>query len=149
MNRNDIILWFGRVATIVFTAAVVYDIYGDATLSREIRAAVLGIVTCVFFALAAWQGYIARKYDGWPVIPLSFRWVVATWFGALSLFIVWQMAVTFWPEMYTDRRSAILWWQFGAATIWFASRWVTVETPHTAGIGETGSTPGNGNGGGA
>ena len=31
-------------------------------------------------------------------------------------------------------------------TLWFASRWVTVQTPHQAGIGETGASP-NGHGG--
>lgn len=147
MKRNDVILWFGRIATLLFTLAIIYDVYSDQRLSSELRLVVIGVAGAVAASIFGWQAYVAYKYDGAPFIPFSFRWVVATWFGALSLFIAWQMAVTFWPEMYTDRRSAIFWWQFGAATLWFASRWVTVETPHEAGVGETGSTPGNGNGG--
>ena len=144
MNRNDLILWFGRVCTLAFTAAVAWDIYHDGVLSQELRQAVLAIVVLVFLLLFGWQVYVAHKYDGLPVIPFSFRWVVATWLGSLALFIAWVVAISFFDDLYTDRRSAVIWWQVGVSTLWFSSRWVTVQTPHTAGIGETGGTPGNG-----
>lgn len=143
MTRNDLIMWFGRISTIVFTIAVIVDIYGDQQLSREIRLTVLAIVVAVVSALFGWQVYIAQKYDGWPVIPLSFRWVVATWLGSLALFVAWIILITFWDDIYSDRRSAVVWWQFGTSTLWFASRWVTVQTPHPAGVGETGISPGS------
>lgn len=145
MSRNDIILWFGRIATILFTAAVFWDIYTDELLSRGLRATVLTIVVLVFLSLFCWQVYVAHKYDGWPVIPFSFRWVVATWLGSLALFIAWIVLISFIDGLYSDRRSAVIWWQVGTSTLWFCSRWVTVQTPHPAGVGETGSMPGNGN----
>lgn len=143
MSRNDLIMWFGRIATLIFTTAVFIDVYSDQQLSREIRLTVLGIVGIVVAALFIWQVYIAQKYDGLPVIPFSFRWVVACWLGSLGLFVIWIVLITFFESLYSDRRSAIIWWQFGTATLWFASRWVTVQTPHAAGIGETGTTPGS------
>ena len=143
MTRNDQIMWFGRIATLIFTIAVIYDVYTDHSLSRELRLTVLVVVLAVFMALAAWQGYIAEKYDGWPVIPLSFRWVVFGWLASFALFIGWIVAITLYEPLYTDLRSAIVWWQFGVSSLWFASRWVTVSTPHPAGAGETGLNPGN------
>lgn len=148
MNRNDIILWFGRIATIIFTIAVALDIYNDRALSWGIRMAVLTFVVLVFVSLFGWQAYVAQKYDGWPLIPFSFRWVVATWLGSLALFVVWIVAISIVPDLYSDLRSAVFWWQVGTSTLWFASRWVTVQTPHPAGVGETGTTPSNGNGAG-
>jgi len=147
MKRNDFILWFGRIATVLFTIGIIYDVYADQRLSAELRLVVIGVAGMVAASIFGWQAYIAYKYDGAPFIPFSFRWVVATWFGALTLFIAWMIAINYLPEIYTDRRSAVVWWQFGSATLWFASRWITVETPHTAGIGETGSTPSRGPGG--
>ena len=145
MNRNNVIMWVGRILTIIFSYAVVVDMANDNALSREIRATVLGIVGIVVLSIFGWQVYIAQKYDGFPLIPFSFRWVVATWFGSLLLFIAWILAITYVPSVYSDLRSAFIWWQFGTATLWFMSRWVTVQTPHSAGIGETGaSTPGSG-----
>lgn len=146
MTRNDLILWFGRIATLVFTIAVFYDVYHDQHFSREIRIAVIATAGIVIGALFAWQVYVAQKYDGWPVIPFSFRWVVATWLGSMAVFIAWVVVTSLKRDIYTDLRSAIVYWQFATATLWFASRWVTVQTPHQAGIGETGTTPGNGAG---
>jgi hypothetical protein len=140
MSRNDVIMWIGRIATIVFTIAVLADMYTDQHLSREIRITVLSIVGVVVMSLFGWQVYIAQKYDGLPLIPFSFRWVVATWLGSLLVFIAWTVLITFIDDVYTDRRSAVVWWQFGTATLWFASRWVTVQTPHSAGVGETGAS---------
>lgn len=145
MNRNDAIMWAGRILTIIFSYAVFADLQTDRQLSEAIRIAVLGIVGLVVASIFGWQVYIAQKYDGLPVIPFSFRWVVATWFGSLMVFIGWILTISFLESIYTDLRSAVVWWQFGTATLWFASRWVTVQTPHRAGIGETGaSTPGSG-----
>ena len=146
MNRNDVIMWVGRILTFVFTYAVFADLQSDAAMSREIRTVVLAIVSLVVLSIFAWQVYIAQKYDGMPVIPLSFRWVVATWFGSMLTFITWLGLTTIFDEMYTDLHSAVVWWQFGISTIWFASRWARVQTPHQAGIGETGASP-NGHGG--
>ena len=145
MNRNDAIMWVGRILTIIFSYAVFADLQTDNAMSREIRTVVLGIVSIVVLSVFVWQVYIAQKYDGLPVIPLSFRWVVATWFGSMLTFITWLVLTTIFDGLYTDLRSAVIWWQFGISTIWFASRWVTVQTPHQAGIGETGANaPGNG-----
>lgn len=141
MTRNDLILWLGRIATIVFTVAVVWDIYSDDQMSFELRVAVMVIVLAVFLSLFGWQVHVAKKYDGWPIIPFSFRWVVATWVGSLALFFAWIILISFFDGIYSDRRSAIMWWQAGTSTLWFASRWWTVQTPHPAGIGETGTSP--------
>ena len=140
MNRNEVIMWLGRIGTLAFTIAVIVDMYGDATLSRELRTVVLSMVISLFVALCGWQGYIAMKYDGWPIIPLSFRWVVFMWLASFVIFIGWVLAQTY-LDIYTDLRSAVVWWQFGTASLWFASRWVTVDAPHPAGAGETGMTP--------
>lgn len=144
MTRNDAILWFGRIATIALTVAIVLDMTRDAHLSQEIRRVVLGTVAVTVLSMFVWQGRVAYRYDGWPWPPFAFRWVVWSWLGSLGAFIVWLIVSGVWPTLYSDYRSAVMWWQFGVMTLWFASRWVTVETPHQAGVGETGSTPGNG-----
>lgn len=138
MTRNKAILWFGRIATIIFTFFVALDIASDNELSRDIRMTTIGIVFLLVVTILGWQTAIAWRYDGLPIIPLSFRWVVALWFGSLALFLLWVLATSFIDGIYTHLRSATMYWQFGVATIWFASRWMTIESPHKAGLGETG-----------
>ena len=139
MTRNNAILWFGRIATMIFTLFVALDMVSDRQLSQNIRLATIGIVLFLVVTILLWQTSIAWRYDGLPIVPLSFRWVVATWFGSLALFLIWVISVTLIDELYTDIRSAIMYWQFGVATLWFASRWMTLESPQKAGLGETGS----------
>lgn len=146
MNRNDAIMWFARIATIIFTIAVVWDVYHGQELSRGIRATVLVVVGLLVGSIFVWQVYIAQKYDGIPIIPFSFRWVTAVWFGSLMTFIMWIVLINYFDGLYTYLRSAAIWHQFGVATLWFMSRWLTLDQPHKAGVGETGSS-GNGNGG--
>lgn len=138
MRRNDVIMWFGRIATAIFTAAVIIDMMSEYSNTREIRASVLVIVGLVVFSILAWQVHAALKYDGLPFIPVSFRWVVAIWFGSLLVFISWSIAITFFSDLYSDLRSSVIWWQFAVGTIWFASRWLTLDFQHKAGPGETG-----------
>ena len=138
MTRNNAILWFGRIATMIFTLFVALDMVSDRQLSQNIRLATIGIVLFLVVTILLWQTSIAWRYDGLPIVPLSFRWVVATWFGSLALFLIWVISVTLIDELYTDIRSAIMYWQFGVATLWFASRWMTLESPQKAGLGETG-----------
>src|SRR5699024_4475819 len=109
MNRNDAIMWVGRILTIIFSYAVFADLQTDTAMSREIRTVVLGIVSIVVLSVFVWQVYIAQKYDGMPVIPLSFRWVVATWFGSMLTFITWLVLTTIFDGLYTDLRSAVIW----------------------------------------
>ena len=139
MRRNDIILWFGRICSVGFTVMVANDVLSDGTLSEEIRRTVIAIVGLVFLLIGGWQIWIAWRYEGMPLIPLPFRWVVAVTFMSWALFVAWTLLISFYPDIYTDRRSSVIWWQFGTSTIWFAARWVTVDTPKSAGIGETGS----------
>ena len=139
MNRNDVIMWVGRILTIIFTIAVFTDMVSDQELSFAIRMTVLGIVATVFLTLFVWQVYIARKYDGCPVVPFSFRWVMAMWLGSLSLLVAWFVTISIFDGLYTDLRSAFVWYQAGVATTWFMARWLAVQTPHQAGIGETGA----------
>ena len=138
MTRNNAILWFGRIATMIFTFFVALDMISDRQLSQNIRLATIGIVLFLVVTILLWQTSIAWRYDGLPIVPLSFRWVVATWFGSLALFLIWVISVTLVDGLYTDIRSAIMYWQFGVATLWFASRWMTLESPQKAGLGETG-----------
>ena len=138
MTRNNAILWFGRIATMIFTLFVALDMVSDRQLSQNIRLATIGIVLFLVVTILLWQTSIAWRYDGLPIVPLSFRWVVATWFGSLALFLIWVISVTLVDGLYTDIRSAIMYWQFGVATLWFASRWMTLESPQKAGLGETG-----------
>ena len=138
MTRNTAILWFARIATMVFTFFVALDMIKDQELSRDIRMTTVGIVLLLVVTIFGWQTAIAWRYDGFPIIPLSFRWVVATWFGSLALFLLWIISIAIVDGLYTHIRSAIMYWQFGVATLWFASRWMTIESPHKAGLGETG-----------
>ena len=138
MTRNNAILWFGRIATMIFTFFVALDMISDRQLSQNIRLATIGIVLFLVVTILLWQTSIAWRYDGLPIVPLSFRWVVATWFGSLALFLIWVISVTLVDRLYTDIRSAIMYWQFGVSTLWFASRWMTLESPQKAGLGETG-----------
>lgn len=144
MTRYHVILWTGRVLALIYTAAVVYDVAGDGALSREIRQVTMAVVGIVFLLIFGWQARIAWKYEGIPSVPMPFRWVVAVWFASLAVFVAWNIAGSVWPDIYTDRRSSFFWWQFGTSTLWFASRWVTVDEPHVASIGETGTGPANG-----
>ena len=138
MTRNNAILWFARIATMIFTFFVVLYLASDQELSRSIRLATVGIVFFLVMTILSWQVVIAWRYDGLPIIPLSFRWVVATWFGSLALFLLWIISIAIVDRLYTHIRSAVMYWQFGVATLWFASRWMTIEAPHKAGLGETG-----------
>lgn len=145
MNRNDVIMWAGRILTIVFSYAVFADLQTDSALSREIKMTVISFVGFLFASIFVWQVVVAYRYDGMPFIPFSFRWVMAAWAGSLFFFIAWLIAVNVFPALYSDLRSAVMYWQLGTATLWFMSRWFTVNTPHRAGIGETGaSAPGSG-----
>lgn len=146
MSRYRVIIWTGRLLTLIYTIAVLVDVLGDGTLSQEIRQVTITVVALVFAAIAIWQTRIAWKYEGLPVLPLPFRWVVVVFFASFALFCAWVIASSIWPEIYSDRRSSVLWWQFGTSTLWFASRWVTVDEPHPAGVGETGTGPGHGGG---
>ena len=146
MNRTSAILWAGRILTIIFTVSVAWDSYSDGQLSREIREVTLGLVALLFLMLFGWQVRIAWKYEGFPTIPLAFRWVMATWLGSLMLFVVWLVLTSFIEDVFTPYRSAVMWWQFGTSTLWFAPRWLTIDTPHKAGAGETGATIGGGTG---
>ena len=145
MTRYHVILWTGRLLALVYTVALIYDVFGDGNLSREIRLTTIGIVAFVFVLICGWQARIAWRYEGVPSLPMPFRWVVALWFASLALFVAWNIASALWDGIYSDRRSSFMWWQFGTSTLWFASRWVTVDEPHTASIGETGSSPANAN----
>ena len=138
MTRNSAILWFGRIATMIFTFFVALDIIGDQELSSNIRLVTIGMVLILAITILVWQVLIAWRYDGLPIIPFSFRWVVATWFGSLALFLLWVILTGIVDGLYTHIRSAIMYWQFGIATLWFASRWMTLESPQKAGLGETG-----------
>ena len=143
MTRTDAILWAGRVLSAAFTASIVYDALADGMLSDEIRRATLATAGLLFLALCLWQVRIAWRYDGPPVrLPLPFRWVMAAWLGSLALLVAWRLLVGAAPGVYTAYRAAVVWWCVGQATIYFAARWTTVETPHRAGIGETGTGPG-------
>lgn len=149
MSRTDAILWAGRLFTVVFTIAVGWDALADGQLSAEIRRVTIGIVCGLFALWALWQVRVAHRYEGWPlVVPLPFRWVFAIWLASITLFTAWIVALSEVEWLFSDYRSAFVWWQFGTASLWVASRWLIVETRHTAGPGEMGSGPhGNGNGG--
>lgn len=145
MTRTDAILWAGRVATVIFTAAIAYDAYADGELSETIRRITIAGVGLLFLAWAIWQIKVAKQYDGWPLtLPLPFRWVFAVWLMSFFAFIAWVVLIDVETRIRTPYRSAFMWWQFGASTLWVFGRWVTVDAPHEAGIGETGHTNGNG-----
>lgn len=138
MTRNNAILWFARIATMIFTFFVALDMISDQHLSRYIRLATIGIMLFLVITILVWQIAIAWRYDGLPIIPLPFRWVVATWFGSLALFLLWVISIGIVDGLYTHIRSAVMYWQLGVATLWFASRWMTLNSPQKAGRGETG-----------
>jgi hypothetical protein len=144
MTRNTVILWVGRLLTLAFTVAIVWDALGDGRISREIRMVTVGTVGVLFFVWGWWQVRIAWKYEGMPTIPLAFRWVMAVWLMSFFLFVAWVILVALFPEANSSLRSAFMWWQFGASTLWVFGRWVTVDEPHTAGVGETGASTTNG-----
>lgn len=142
MARADAILWVGRLLSVVFTTMILWDALADGQLSQEIRRATIGIVAGLFMLWAIWQIRIAYKYEGWPVIrPLPFRWVFAIWLCSITLFTLWIVVLSEVAWLFSDYRSAFVWWQFGAASIWVASRWMIVETHQDSGAGETGTGP--------
>lgn len=148
MTRNNVILWVGRILTIIFTAAIVIDIAADGIMSQEIRQVTIGIVGALFLMWAVWQARIAKQYEGWPLtLPVPFRWVFAVWLGSFTLFIAWVLVISEVEWLATPYRSAFVWWQFGASSLWVAGRWVTVDETHAAGVGETGTGTSNGTGG--
>lgn len=146
MHRDDAIMWTARGFAVAYIAAVAWDAAADGNFSSEIRYLTMAVMGLVFVTLCAWQVMVALAYEGIPVVPLPFRWVTALWFGALALLLGWLILWRYVPEVYTEYRAALVWCQAGVATLWWAARWVTVGSPHVAGVGETG-TGGNGNGG--
>lgn len=139
-HRRDLILWFGRLFTVAFTVAMLIDLTADGTMSREIRQVAIGVTALVFVLILGWQARIAYRYEGVPLIPVPFRWVVATWFASLASFVAWSLAISWWPELYSEYASAVMWWQLAVATMWFCARWITVDDVHEAGAGETGGS---------
>lgn len=141
--RTGIILWFWRVVTLLFTAGMIYDITNDRSIGPWLRLGTLGSLVIVMGLVFIWQLVIAHRYDGIPAIPLSFRWVMAIWFCSLSLFCLWAISTTFYDPLTEYWVIAFMYWQVFTATTWFASRWTTIEAPHHAGIGETGTQGGH------
>jgi hypothetical protein len=139
MNRNDVIVWFGRLFSIAFSGAMLWDLITDGTMSQTIRQATIGITGLVFLSIFLWQARIAYRYEGIPTIPMPFRWVVAAWMGSMALLVAWNLTVSFHVDIFTEHRSAVMWWQFAISTVWFGARWVTVDGPHLSGTGETGA----------
>lgn len=140
MRNERYAMWLGRTLGAVVGVMLISDLLMDNNLSAFSRLIVIAIAGVVFLSVFIRQCMIAYKYEGVPIIPLAFRWVVAGFFGAMALLIGWLLLVAFVPELYTPARSAVIWLIFAEASIWFFFRWVTVGRPQLAGPGETGSS---------
>ena len=139
-HRRGLILWFGRMFSLAFTVALIADMLSDGTMSREIRQVTIAVTGFVFALVFFWQTRIAYRYEGVPMVPVPFRWVVAVWFGSMFLFVAWNVLIAWWADAYNDYRSSVIWWQFVMSTMWFCARWITADEKHTAGQGETGGS---------
>ena len=146
MSSESRVMWFGRILGVIVAYILIHDVIADNGMSQASRLMVICIAGLTFFAVFFRQCQIAYKYEGVPIIPLAFRWVVAMFFGSLALFVGWLLIITMFPSVYSTWLSTLIWLQLGESALWFASRWWTVGRPQLAGPGETGAT-GNGNGG--
>ena len=139
MTREDRVMWVGRIVGIVVGWLLIQDTMNDADLSPTSRLLVICIAVATFGSVFIRQCQIAYKYEGIPIIPLAFRWVVTCFFGSLFIFVGWMLLITLFPGIYNTWLSTLIWLQFGEASLWFVSRWWTVGRPQLAGPGETGA----------
>ena len=138
MNER-VVMWIGRLIGLFVALMIVADTVFDHHLSQRSRTMVIGIAALSFCWVFLRQCQIAYKYEGIPLRPFPFRWVVSAFFGATALLMLWMLLVSVFPHLYNPTASAIFWLIFIEGVLWFMGRWITVGRPQLAGPGETGT----------
>lgn len=129
----------GTALGLAVAALLLADTLLDNNLSETSRLLVMAIAGVAFCWVTVRQGMIAYKYEGIPIWPPAFRWVVCLWFASLALLVGWILMISVDGGVYSPLRSTLIWLLFAEATIYFLTRWVSVGRPQIAGPGETGS----------
>lgn len=128
MSNRDLYL-AGRVFGIVIAIAMIFDVAIDHDASYAGRIIALSSIFLTLLVVGSRQVLISYKYEGIPILPLAFRWVIAFFLWSMALLVLATVIMEAFPEALEDWLVMAVWLQAAEMSIYFLVRWIVDGRP--------------------